>query len=100
MAARVQKDPAFAQALLDDAIMIQKPGLSPKYVKDIVLLLDQGEERLIESAQRGTTPLQYLLPRSGCTIKPSAGRRRNHAMRQASITSFFVILGPIDQPTT
>jgi ParB family chromosome partitioning protein len=54
----VQKDPAFAQALLDDAIMIQKPSLSPKYVKDIVLLLDQGEERLIESVQRGTTPLQ------------------------------------------
>ena len=31
-------------------IIIQKTGLSPKYVKDIMFLLDQGEERLIESA--------------------------------------------------
>ncbi len=35
-------------------IIIQKTGLSPKYVKDIVFLLDQGEERLIEGVQRGT----------------------------------------------
>ena len=34
-------------------IIIQKTGLSPKYVKDIVFLLDQGEERLIEGVQRG-----------------------------------------------
>ena len=34
-------------------IIIQKTGLSPKYVKDIMFLLDQGEERLIEAVQRG-----------------------------------------------
>ena len=38
-------------------IIIQKTGLSPKYVKDIVFLLDQGEERLIEGVQRGAIPL-------------------------------------------
>ena len=39
-------------------VVIQKTGLSPKYVKDIMYLLDQGEERLIEGVQRGTIPLQ------------------------------------------
>ena len=33
-------------------IIIQKTGLSLKYVKDIVFLLDQGEERLIVAAAR------------------------------------------------
>jgi ParB family transcriptional regulator, chromosome partitioning protein len=42
-------------------IIIQKTGLSPKYVKDIVFLLDQGEERLIEGVQRGTIPLTTAL---------------------------------------
>ena len=42
-------------------IIIQKTGLSPKYVKDIVFLLDQGEERLIEGVQRGTMPLTTAL---------------------------------------
>ena len=42
-------------------ITIQKTGLSPKYVKDIVFLLDQGEERLIEGVQRGAIPLTTAL---------------------------------------
>ena len=42
-------------------IIIQKTGLSPKYVKDIMFLLDQGEERLIEAVQRGTIPLTTAL---------------------------------------
>ena len=42
-------------------IIIQKTGLSPKYVKDSVFLLDQGEERLIEGVQRGTIPLTTAL---------------------------------------
>jgi ParB family chromosome partitioning protein len=42
-------------------IIMQKTGLSPKYVKDIVFLLDQGEERLIEGVQRGTIPLTTAL---------------------------------------
>lgn len=41
--------------------IIQKTGLSPKYVKDIVFLLEQGEERLIEGVQRGTIPLTTAL---------------------------------------
>ena len=42
-------------------IIIQKTGLSPKYVKDIVFLLDEGEERLIEGVQRGAIPLTTAL---------------------------------------
>ena len=42
-------------------IIIQKTGLSPKYVRDILFLLDQGEERLIEGVQRGTIPLTTAL---------------------------------------
>ena len=42
-------------------IIIQKTGLSPKYVKDIVFLLDQGEVRLIEGVQRGAIPLTTAL---------------------------------------
>ncbi len=42
-------------------IIIQKTGLSSKYVKDIMFLLDQGEERLIEAVQRGTIPLTTAL---------------------------------------
>lgn len=38
-----------------------KTGLSSKYVKDIVFLLDQGEVRLIEGVQRGTIPLTTAL---------------------------------------
>jgi ParB family chromosome partitioning protein len=41
--------------------IIQKTGLSAKYVRDIVFLLDQGEERLIEGVQRGTIPLTTAL---------------------------------------
>src|SRR5450830_450450 len=44
-----------------DDIIIQKTGLSQKYVKDIIFLLDQGEERLIEGVQRGTIPLTTAL---------------------------------------
>ena len=42
-------------------LIIQKTGLSPKYVRDIVFLLEQGEERLIEGVQRGTIPLTTAL---------------------------------------
>jgi ParB family chromosome partitioning protein len=42
-------------------VIIQKTGLSPKYVRDIVFLLDQGEERLIEGVQRGSIPLTTAL---------------------------------------
>ena len=42
-------------------LIIQKTGLSPKYVKDIFFLLEQGEERLIEGVQRGTIPLTTAL---------------------------------------
>jgi ParB family chromosome partitioning protein len=42
-------------------IIIQKTGLSQKYVKDIIFLLDQGEERLIEGVQRGNIPLTTAL---------------------------------------
>ena len=42
-------------------IIIEKTALSAKYVKDIVFLLDQGEERLIEGVQRGTIPLTTAL---------------------------------------
>jgi len=42
-------------------IIIDKTGLSPKYVKDIVFLLDKGEERLIEGVQRGNIPLTTAL---------------------------------------
>jgi len=41
--------------------IIEKTALSAKYVKDIVFLLDQGEERLIEGVQRGTIPLTTAL---------------------------------------
>jgi ParB family chromosome partitioning protein len=41
--------------------IIQKTGLSAKYVRDIVFLLDQGEERLIEGVQRGSIPLTTAL---------------------------------------
>jgi ParB family chromosome partitioning protein len=42
-------------------IIIQKTGLSANYVKDIVFLLNQGEERLIEGVQRGIIPLTTAL---------------------------------------
>jgi ParB family chromosome partitioning protein len=45
----------------DADTIIHKTGLSPKYVKDIVLLLDQGEERLVEGVQRGAIPLTTAL---------------------------------------
>lgn len=35
----------------------QRTGLSEKYVRDIVFLLEKGEERLIEAVQSGTIPL-------------------------------------------
>ena len=42
-------------------VVIQKTGLSGKYVKDIMFLLDQGEDRLIEGVQRGSIPLTTAL---------------------------------------
>jgi ParB family chromosome partitioning protein len=42
-------------------IIIEKTGLSAKYVKDIVFLLEKGEERLIEGVQRGAIPLTTAL---------------------------------------
>jgi ParB family chromosome partitioning protein len=41
--------------------IIEKTGLSSKYVKDIVFLLEKGEERLIEGVQRGAIPLTTAL---------------------------------------
>ena len=41
--------------------VIEKTGLSPKYVKDIIFLLGQGEKRLIEAVQRGSIPLTTAL---------------------------------------
>jgi len=44
---------------IDD--IIQRTGLSEKYVRDIVFLLEKGEERLIEAVQTGTIPLTTAL---------------------------------------
>lgn len=44
---------------IDD--IIQRTGLSEKYVRDIVFLLEKGEERLIEAVQNGTIPLTTSL---------------------------------------
>ena len=41
--------------------IIQKTGLSQKYVRDIIFLLNKGEERLIEAVQHGTIPLTTAL---------------------------------------
>ena len=53
-------------------IIIQKTGLSPKYVKDIMFLLDQGEERLIEAVQRGTIPLTSNIHWQALTVDRAA----------------------------
>ena len=42
-------------------VVIRKTGLSPKYVKDIMFLLEQGEDRLIQGVQRGSIPLTTAL---------------------------------------
>ena len=42
-------------------VLIDKTGLSPKYLEDVVFLLDNGEERLIEGVQRGNIPLTTAL---------------------------------------
>ena len=44
---------------IDD--IIQRTGLSQKYVRDIVFLLEKGEERLIEAVQNNTIPLTAAL---------------------------------------
>jgi ParB/RepB/Spo0J family partition protein len=44
---------------IDD--IIQRTGLSEKYVRDIVFLLEKGEERLIEAVQTGSIPLTTAL---------------------------------------
>lgn len=41
--------------------IIEKTGLSAKYVKDIVFLLEKGDERLIVGVQRGAIPLTTAL---------------------------------------
>ncbi|WP_305547178.1 plasmid partitioning protein RepB C-terminal domain-containing protein [Tabrizicola sp.] len=41
--------------------IIQRTGLSEKYVRDIVFLLEKGKERLIEAVQNGTIPLTTAL---------------------------------------
>lgn len=41
--------------------IITRTGLSGKYVRDIVLLLENGEERLIKAVQNGTFPLTTAL---------------------------------------
>jgi ParB family chromosome partitioning protein len=49
----------------DDAIAT-KVGLSDTYIHDILLLLDQGEERLLDAVERGTLPvgLAIIIARS------------------------------------
>ena len=44
---------------IDD--IIQRTGLSQKYVRDIVFVLEKGEERLIEALQNNTIPLTAAL---------------------------------------
>lgn len=41
--------------------IIQRAWLSEKYVRDIVFLLEKGEESLIEAVQNGTIPLSTAL---------------------------------------
>lgn len=41
--------------------IIQNTGLSQKYVRDIVFMLEKGEERLIAAVQHGTIPLTTAL---------------------------------------
>src|SRR6056297_2233092 len=41
--------------------IIQRTGLSQKYVRDIVFLLEKGEERLVEAVQNNTMPLTAAL---------------------------------------
>jgi len=41
--------------------IIQRTGLSDKYVRDIVFLLEKGEERLIAAVESGTIPLTTAL---------------------------------------
>jgi ParB family chromosome partitioning protein len=41
--------------------IIQSTGLSDKYVRDIVFLLEKGEERLITAVENGTIPLTTAL---------------------------------------
>ncbi len=55
-------------------IIIQKTGLSSEFVKDIVFLLDQGEERLIKGVQRGTIPLTTAWKLPGPTRTRAAGK--------------------------
>lgn len=47
------------ECTVDD--IIQRTGLSQKYVRDIVFLLEKGEERLIGAVQNGTIPLTTAL---------------------------------------
>lgn len=44
---------------IDD--IVHRTGLSPTYVRDIVFLLEKGEERLIGAVQNGTIPLTTAL---------------------------------------
>ena len=44
---------------LDD--IVARTGLSQKYVRDIIFLLEKGEERLIEAVQHGTLPLSAAI---------------------------------------
>ncbi len=41
--------------------IVQKTGLSQKYVRDIIFLLNKGEERLIAAVQNGDIPLTTAL---------------------------------------
>jgi ParB family chromosome partitioning protein len=41
--------------------IVQKTGLSPKYVRDIVFLLDQGDSRLLDGVKSGKIPLTTAL---------------------------------------
>jgi len=42
-------------------IIVEKTGLSQTYVRDIVFLLEKGEERLIQAVQHGTLPLSAAI---------------------------------------
>ena len=50
---------SLSECTIDD--IIQRTGLSQKYVRDIVFLLEKGEERLIGAVQNGTIPLTTAL---------------------------------------
>lgn len=45
----------------DSRAIAEKTGLTQAYIQDIVVLIDQGEERLLAAVQRGAIPLNAAL---------------------------------------